>query len=80
MARLLILFIRGYQRFLSPLLVALMGPSCRFEPSCSQYAIDALRTHGFFRGSLYAIWRILRCHPFTRGGYDPVPQKPHMHS
>lgn len=69
MARLMIFFIRLYQRLLSPLL----GRHCRFHPSCSQYAMDALRIHGFIRGSGYAVWRILRCQPFCAGGYDPVP-------
>lgn len=61
--------IRAYQCVVSPLL----GRHCRFEPSCSQYAIDALRIHGPIRGSGYAVWRILRCQPFSAGGYDPVP-------
>lgn len=61
--------IRGYQRFVSPML----GPRCRFYPSCSHYAGDALRHHGLFRGAGLAAWRILRCHPFHPGGHDPVP-------
>ncbi|ADW18769.1 protein of unknown function DUF37 [Desulfobulbus propionicus DSM 2032] len=64
----LIALFRGYQLLLSPL----FPPVCRFIPSCSQYAIEAVRKHGVFRGTLMAIWRILRCHPFSRGGYDPV--------
>jgi uncharacterized protein len=68
-ARLLTFLIRGYQRFLSPLL----GPRCRFYPSCSQYAVDALRLHGAARGSWLALRRVLRCHPLNPGGYDPVP-------
>lgn len=80
MSRLVILCIRGYQRFISPLIVLILGPSCRFEPSCSQYAIDALRVHGLIRGSFYAVWRILRCHPFARGGHDPVPPKRPLHT
>ena len=71
MARLLIGCIRLYQRFLSPWL----GQNCRFYPSCSQYAIDALRTHGVMLGLLYAAWRIMRCNPFCEGGHDPVPEK-----
>lgn len=63
--------IRLYQRFLSPLL----GQNCRFHPTCSQYAIEALRTHGVLRGSALAAWRILRCQPFCRGGHDPVPPR-----
>ena len=66
---LMIACIRLYQRYLSPLL----GTNCRFYPSCSQYAIEALQAHGVFRGSALAIWRILRCQPFCEGGHDPVP-------
>ena len=68
-AKLLVALIRGYQIAISPLL----GDNCRFTPSCSQYAIDAIRIHGAIIGSGYAIWRILRCQPFCRGGNDPVP-------
>jgi putative membrane protein insertion efficiency factor len=60
--------IRGYQLFVSPWL----GPRCRFYPSCSQYAIEAVRTHGSLRGSALALRRLLRCHPWHPGGYDPV--------
>jgi len=69
MARAVIFFIRIYQFFLSPFL----GKNCRFYPSCSQYAVEALEKYGFFKGSLLALKRILRCHPFHPGGYDPVP-------
>lgn len=68
-ARVLIACIRVYQWTLSPLLPI----CCRFEPSCSRYAVEALRIHGFWRGSCLAVWRILRCQPFCRGGRDPVP-------
>lgn len=71
MVKVLVGFIRLYQRWLSPWL----GQNCRFYPSCSQYAIDALRTHGVVFGLLYAAWRILRCNPFCEGGHDPVPEK-----
>ena len=71
MAKLLIACIRLYQKIISPLL----GQNCRFHPSCSQYAIDALRGHGVFVGSAYAVWRLLRCQPFCAGGYDPVPER-----
>lgn len=64
-----ILLIRFYQAVISPLL----GPSCRFTPTCSRYALEAFQTHNFFVASWLTIWRILRCNPFTRGGYDPVP-------
>lgn len=65
----LILVVRGYQLFLSPLL----PPACRYTPSCSAYAVEALQRHGALRGSWLAARRISRCHPFTPGGYDPVP-------
>lgn len=64
----LIALFRGYQYFVSPL----FPPACRFVPSCSQYAIDAVGKYGAVRGTLLALWRIARCHPFARGGYDPV--------
>jgi uncharacterized protein len=66
-ATVLIRCVRCYQRAISPLL----GPTCRFQPTCSEYMIGAIRKHGTIRGGLRGIWRILRCHPFTRGGYDP---------
>lgn len=69
LAWLLILPIRFYQLAISPL----FPPSCRFVPTCSQYAVEALRRHGPLRGSWLAIRRILRCHPWNPGGYDPVP-------
>jgi putative membrane protein insertion efficiency factor len=61
--------IRGYQLLVSPLL----GPRCRFHPSCSHYALEAIETHGPARGSWLALRRLLRCHPLHPGGYDPVP-------
>ena len=63
--------IRAYQVVVSPWL----GPRCRFHPSCSQYALDALDAHGTLRGTWLAIKRLARCHPFTPGGYDPVPPR-----
>ncbi len=65
----LILPIRLYQCFISPL----TPPSCRFTPTCSQYAIEALRKHGPLKGLALALWRILRCNPWGGSGYDPVP-------
>ena len=62
--------LRGYQRWISPAL----PPSCRYGPSCSHYALEAIELHGALPGSLLAAWRVLRCHPFARGGYDPVPR------
>jgi hypothetical protein len=61
--------IKLYQISISPIL----GPACRFEPTCSEYAYQAISAHGFTRGGLLAIKRILRCHPFNPGGFDPVP-------
>lgn len=66
---LLVLPIRGYQRFISPAL----PPSCRFTPSCSAYAVEAITRHGALRGSWLAARRLVRCHPFHPGGVDPVP-------
>lgn len=70
-ARLLIAALRGYQAWLSPLFAAL-GARCRFEPSCSQYALEAVQARGPLRGLALALWRLLRCNPFHAGGYDPV--------
>ena len=61
--------IRFYKRFISPLL----PPSCIYTPTCSQYIYEAIERYGVLRGSLMGAWRILRCHPLARGGYDPVP-------
>lgn len=66
---LLIQPIRFYQRFISPL----TPPTCRFTPTCSNYAIQAIRKHGPFKGVALAVWRILRCNPWGGSGYDPVP-------
>lgn len=70
-ARTLIAIVRLYQSLLSPLL----GPRCRFYPSCSHYAVEALQRHGAIRGSGLALRRIVRCHPLNPGGIDPVPEK-----
>jgi putative membrane protein insertion efficiency factor len=72
MRTLLIALVRGYRYLLSPWL----GRQCRFEPTCSVYAIAALETHGALRGSGLALHRIARCNPFCNGGHDPVPPKP----
>ena len=63
--------IKGYKKTISPY----MARSCRFYPSCSEYAKEALERFGFFQGLALAVWRILRCNPFSRGGYDPVGKK-----
>jgi putative membrane protein insertion efficiency factor len=67
--------LRFYRRFLSPL----KPPMCRFSPTCSQYAIEAIEIHGILRGSTLAIGRIARCHPFCKGGHDPVPPRAKSH-
>jgi len=72
LARLLIAIVRLYQRTLSPLL-GLAGPMCRFEPSCSRYAVACLEQHGAARGSLLSVVRLCKCHPFHPGGFDPPP-------
>ena len=69
MSRLLIALVRLYQRLISPL----FPPRCRFHPTCSDYAIEAMRTHGARRGAWLAVKRIGRCHPWNEGGIDPVP-------
>ncbi len=63
--------IRFYQRKISPL----FSPRCRFYPTCSQYAVEAIERFGAFKGGLLALWRLLRCNPLFPGGYDPVPPK-----
>lgn len=70
--KVLIFLIRTYQTTISP---RFSHGSCRFVPTCSQYAIEAIELHGVFKGTLMAIWRILRCNPFSKGGFDPVPPK-----
>jgi hypothetical protein len=67
--RLAVLVLRVYRRLLSPLL----GQNCRFHPTCSRYAIEAIESHGFVRGGWLAARRVSRCHPFHEGGLDPVP-------
>jgi putative membrane protein insertion efficiency factor len=74
MSRLLVLLLRGYQLALSPML----GQNCRFYPTCSNYAIEAVRSHGALRGSWLALRRLGRCHPWCAGGVDPVPPAPHQ--
>lgn len=66
---LMLSLIRFYQRHISPAL----GPHCRYVPTCSQYAAEAIRKYGALKGGFLALRRILRCHPFSSGGYDPVP-------
>lgn len=73
MKRLLLGLIKGYRYLLSPFL----GPSCRFYPTCSAYAAEAIEAHGALRGSWLAVKRILKCHPWHPGGLDPVPPPRH---
>jgi uncharacterized protein len=68
-ARLLISLVRVYQYLLSPF----FGQQCRFSPTCSQYALEALRKHGAIKGGYYACARLLKCHPWHAGGHDPIP-------
>ena len=70
MRRIAILFIRCYQILISPLL----PPTCRFTPTCSSYSLEAFQQHGFLKGFYLTVRRILKCHPFHSGGYDPVPK------
>jgi len=69
MRRVLVWLVKAYRYALSPML----GPSCRFEPSCSCYAVEALERHGATHGTWLAVKRVSRCHPWHPGGYDPVP-------
>ena len=71
MKKIILQMIRFYQRYISPM----SPPSCRFYPTCSQYAIEAVEEHGAFKGSYLAVRRILKCHPLHKGGFDPVPHK-----
>jgi hypothetical protein len=67
--------LRGYQWAISPL----FGPACRYVPTCSEYAMEAIERYGVPRGGAMAAWRLLRCHPFVKGGYDPVVKRRHSH-
>jgi putative membrane protein insertion efficiency factor len=66
-------FIKLYQMLISPLL----GPNCRFHPTCSQYAIEAIGEYGVIKGGYLSVRRLIKCHPFHSGGLDPVPEKNH---
>ena len=76
MKKILILLIRFYQKFISPMFPA----KCRFYPTCSQYTLEAIKEHGAIKGTYLGIRRILKCHPFHEGGYDPVPKKENKNS
>ena len=71
MKHIAIFFIKIYRKFISPL----KPPTCRFTPTCSAYAIEAFKKRGFFAGLILTTYRLLRCNPFSRGGYDPVPER-----
>ena len=71
MQKIFITLIKGYRLFISPWL----GPHCRFYPSCSEYTLIAIQTHGALRGLILGIKRIFRCHPWHPGGFDPVPER-----
>ena len=73
MTRILLAALEFYRRWLSPAVHTLGPGGCRYLPTCSEYASVAIATHGPLRGSMMAVWRVLRCHPFSRGGLDPVP-------
>ena len=76
MKKILILLIRFYQKFISPLFPA----KCRYYPTCSQYTLEAIQEYGAIKGTYLGIRRILKCHPFHEGGYDPVPKKENKNS
>lgn len=76
MKKIFILFIRFYQKFISPLFPA----KCRYYPTCSQYTLEAIQEYGAIKGTYLGIKRILRCHPFNEGGYDPVPKRKNKNS
>ncbi len=67
-----IYLIRLYRKYISPILVAMLGNACRFTPTCSEYTIEALNKYGFKKGMLLGIMRVSRCHPFGKPGWDPV--------
>ena len=69
--RAVLVLLRGYKRWISPHL----GNNCRFVPTCSEYAMQAVEIHGVLKGGLLSLWRILRCNPLGKYGYDPVPEK-----
>jgi uncharacterized protein len=77
MSWVLLALVRLYRVVVSPALHALVGPRCRFEPTCSAYAEEAVRVHGAARGMWLAVRRLLHCHPFARAGFDPVPDRRH---
>ncbi|MDR0986903.1 MAG: membrane protein insertion efficiency factor YidD [Ruminococcus sp.] len=75
MKKLLLFLLKIYSLYISPL----FPPRCKYYPTCSSYAKTAIMTHGAFRGTILAAWRILRCNPFSMGGLDPVPERFHLY-
>ena len=73
MKRFLLWCIRFYRRYISP---RKGGPCCRYSPTCSRYAVTAIERYGALKGGRMAVWRVMRCNPFAKGGYDPVPDDP----
>ena len=73
MKKIFLILIRFYQTAISPY----TSPKCKYYPTCSQYTYEAIEIHGAFKGFFMGLWRILRCNPWSKGGYDPVPQKDH---
>ena len=71
MKKFLVFLLKSYKRYISPL----VPPACRFRPTCSEYAAEAISAHGTLKGSWLALVRLLKCHPFHPGGFDPVPEK-----
>ncbi len=69
MKKIIIALIKCYKKYISPI----KGTKCPYYPTCSDYALEALRKHGALKGSVLALYRIIRCNPFSKGGYDPVP-------
>lgn len=76
MTRLLLWLLRFYRQVISP--NKRSGPCCRYIPCCSKYAITAIERYGAWKGGWMALWRVLRCNPFAKGGYDPVPEDPNQ--
>ena len=71
MKKLLIRLIEFYRKFISPM----KSTKCPYFPTCSEYGLEAIQVHGALKGSILVVWRILRCNPFSKGGYDPVPER-----
>ena len=69
MKKIMIFFIKQYQKYISPM----KSTKCPYIPSCSQYGLEAIKKYGALKGGFMALWRIIRCNPFSKGGYDPVP-------